>query len=269
MILQRLSAGYYYLGLRYVIFAFFLFRHSASKPCYQLSLNSVFAKVFLKLVDELDARYYNHDMRITVEPAHYVPNKISQYIRLAASCRNFNQTAAKTLSKQSVNGFVLIRALFEFFNNSPGIVNKISNFKLISDISFQRFNEVGYVIRALRRYCKVLKRSILGFNPFQHVKQQAGQEISKLVNVVQFRFTSISVLLRIKCRGIVYGKRLYQFIEYRLIFRNYTQHVSIRIVCETEQLTMRESFYFLEVVSILFVHTINARNLTYRLRCSF
>lgn len=172
MILQRLSAGYYYLGLRHVIFAFFLFRHSASKPRYQLSLNSVFAEVFLKLVNELNTRYYNHDTRVTVELAHYVPNKVSQYIRLAAGCRNFNQTAAKAFSKQSVNGFVLIRAFFEFFNNSPDVVNKISNFKLISDISFQRFNEVCYVVRALRRYRKVLKRSILGFNPFQYVKQQ-------------------------------------------------------------------------------------------------
>ena len=90
MILQRLSAGYYYLGLRYVVFAFFPFRHSASKTRYQLSLNSVFAEVFLKLIDELNAGYYNHDMRVAVKPAHYVPNKVSQYIRLAAGRRNFN-----------------------------------------------------------------------------------------------------------------------------------------------------------------------------------
>ena len=96
-------------------------------------------------------------MRIAVEPAHYVPNKVSQYIRLAAGCRNFNQATSKTLSKQSVNGFVLIRTFFEFFNNSPDVVNKISNLKLVSDISFQRFNEVGYVVRALRRYRKVLQ----------------------------------------------------------------------------------------------------------------
>lgn len=166
MILQRLSAGYYYLGLRHVVFAFFLFRHSAPKPRYQLSLNSVFTEVFLKLIDKLNTGYYNHDMRIAVEPAHYVPNKISQYIRLAAGCRNFNQAASKTLSKQSVNGFVLIRAFFEFFNSSPDVVNKISDFKLVSDISFQRFNEVSYVVCALRGYRKVLQRSILSFNPF-------------------------------------------------------------------------------------------------------
>lgn len=156
MILQRLSAGYYYLGLRHVVFAFFLFRHSASKPRYQLSLNSVFAEVFLKLVDELDARHYNHDTRVAVEPAHYIPNKVSQYIRLAAGCRDFNQAAAKTLSKQSVNGFVLICAFFEFFNSSPDVVNKISDLKLVSDISFQRFNEVCYVVCALRRHSKIL-----------------------------------------------------------------------------------------------------------------
>lgn len=269
MILQRLSTGYYYLCLRHVIFAFFPFRHSASKPRYQLSLNSVFAEVFLKLVDELNARHYNHDMRAAVEPAHYVPNKVSQYIRLAAGCRNFNQAAAKAFSKQSVNGFVLICAFFEFFNNSPDIVNKICDLKLVSDISFQRFNEVGYVVRALRRYCKVLKRSILGFNPFQYVKQQAGQEIAEWIDVIQFRFTCVSVLLRIKRGRIIYGKRLYQFIEHRLIFCDYAQHVSVRIVCKTKQLTAGESFYFLEVVSILFVHVVNARNLTYRLRCNF
>ena len=227
MILQRLSTGYYYLGLRHVIFAFFPFRHSASKPRYQLSLNSVFTEVFLKLVNELDARYYNHDTRVTVKPAHYVPNKVSQYIRLAAGRRNFNQAASKTLSKQSVNGFVLIRALFEFFNNSSDVVNKISDLKLVSDISFQRFNEVGYVVRALRRHSKILQRSILGFNPFQYVKQQTRQKIAEWIDVIQFRLACISVLLRIKRSRIVYSKRLHQFIEYRLIFRNYAQHVSV------------------------------------------
>ena len=195
MILQRLSAGYYYLGLRHVVFAFFLFRHSAPKPRYQLSLNSVFAEVFLKLVNKLNTWYYNHDMRVAVESTHYVPNKISQYVRLAAGRRNFNQAASETLSKQSVNGFVLIRALFEFFNSSPNVVNKIGNFKLISDISFQRFNEVGYIVCALRRYRKILQRSILGFNPFQHVKQQTGQEITEWIDVIQFRLACVSVLL--------------------------------------------------------------------------
>ena len=208
MILQRLSAGYYYLCLRHVVFAFFLFRHSAAKTRYQLSLNSVFAKVFLKLIDKLNARYYNHDMRVAVEPAHYVPNKVSQYIRLAARRRNFNQAASKAFSKQGVNGFVLIRALFEFFNSSPDIVNKISDLKLIGDISFQRFNEVGYVVRALRGYRKVLQRSILGLNPLQYVKQQTGQEITEWIDVIQFRLARIPVLLRIKRGGVVYGKRL-------------------------------------------------------------
>lgn len=268
MILQRLSTGYYYLGFRYVVFAFFLFRHSAPKPRYQLSLNSVFAEVFLKLIDKLNTGYYNHNMRIAVESAHYIPNKVSQYIRLAAGCRNFNQAAAKAFSKQSVNCFVLIRALFEFFNSSPDVVNKIGDLKLVSDISFQRFNEVGYVVRALRRYRKILQGSILGFNPFQYVKQQTGQEIAEWIDVIQFRFSCVSVLLRIKSGGIVYGKCIYQFIEYRLIFRNYAQHVSVRIVCETKQLTVGESFYFLEVVSILFVHVVNVRNLTYRLQCN-
>ena len=209
MILQRLSAGYYYLGLRHVVFAFFLFRHSASKPRYQLSLNSVFAEIFLKLVDELNTRYYNHNTCIAVEPAHYVPNKVSQYIRLAAGCRNFNQATSKTLSKQSVNSFVLIRTLFEFFNSSPNVINKISDLKLVSDISFQRFNEISYVVCALRRHSKILQRSILGFNPFQYVKQQTRQEIAEWINVIQFRFACVSVLLRIKRSGIVYGKRLH------------------------------------------------------------
>lgn len=172
MILQRLSAGYYYLCLRHVVFAFFLFRHSASKPRYQLSLNPVFAEVFLELVDKLNTWYYNHDMRVAVELPHYVPDEVGQYIRFSAGCRDFNQAAAKTLSKQSVDCFVLICALFEFFDISPDVVNKISNFKLISDIPFKRFNEVGYVVRALRRYGKILKRSVLCFNPFQYVKQQ-------------------------------------------------------------------------------------------------
>ena len=155
MILQRLSAGYYYLGLLHVVFAFFLFRHSASKPRYQLSLNSVFAEVFLELVDKLNTWYYNHDMSVAVELPHYVPDEVCQYIRFAACCRDFDQAAAKTLSKQGVDGFVLIRALFEFFDISPDVVNKISNFKLIGYIPFQRFNEVGYVVRALRRYGKI------------------------------------------------------------------------------------------------------------------
>ena len=80
MILQRLSAGYYYLGLRHIVFAFFLFRHSAPKPRYQLSLNPVFAKVFLKLIDKLNTRYYNHNVRIAAKLAHYIPNKVSKYI---------------------------------------------------------------------------------------------------------------------------------------------------------------------------------------------
>ena len=155
MILQRLSASYYYLGLRHVVFSFFLFRHSASKPRYQLSLNSVFAEVFLELVDKLNTWYYNHDMRIAVELLHYVPDEVSQYIRFAACGRNFDQAAAETLSKQSVDCFILICALFEFFNNCSDVVDKISDFKLISDIPFKRFNEVGYVVRALRRYCKI------------------------------------------------------------------------------------------------------------------
>ena len=155
MILQRLSAGYYYLGLRHVVFAFFLFRHSASKPRYQLSLNSVFAEVFLELVNKLNTWYYNHDMSVAVELLHYVPDEVSQYIRFAACCRDFNQATAKTLSKQGVDGFILIHALFEFFDSCPDVVNKICNFKLISDIPFKRFNEVGYVVRTLRRYCKI------------------------------------------------------------------------------------------------------------------
>lgn len=171
MILQRLSAGYYYLGLRHVVFAFFLFRHSASKPCYQLSLNPVFAEVFLELVDKLNTWYYNHDMSVAVELLHYVPDEVGQYIRFAAGGRDFNQAAAKTISKQSVDCFVLICALFEFFYNCSDVVDKICDFKLISDIPFKRFNEVSYVVRALRRYGKIPKRSVLGLNPFQHVEQ--------------------------------------------------------------------------------------------------
>lgn len=155
MILQRLSTGYYYLGLRHVVFAFFLFRHSAPKPRYQLSLNPVLAEVFLELVYKLNTWYYNHDMRIAVELLHYVPNEVSQYIRFAACSRNFDQAAAETLSKQGVDCFVLIRALFEFFDNCPDVVDKIGDFKLISDIPFKRFNEVGYVVRTLSRYCKI------------------------------------------------------------------------------------------------------------------
>ena len=155
MILQRLSAGYYYLGLRHVVFAFFLFRHSASKPRYQLSLNPVFAEVFLELVDKLNTWYYNHDMRVAIEPPHYVPDEVGQYIRFAAGGRDFNQAAAETLSKQGVDGFILIHALFEFFDSCPDVVNKIGNFKLISDIPFKRFNEVGYVVRALCRYGEI------------------------------------------------------------------------------------------------------------------
>ena len=155
MILQRLSAGYYYLCLRHIVFAFFLFRHSASKPRYQLSLNSVFAEVFLKLIYKLNTWYYNHDMRIAVELLHYVPDEVSQYIRFAAGCRDFDQAAAETFSKQGVNCFVLICALFEFFDSCPDVVDKIGDFKLISDIPFKRFNEVGYVVRTLRRYCKI------------------------------------------------------------------------------------------------------------------
>ena len=155
MILQRLSAGYYYLGLRHIVFAFFLFRHSASKPRYQLSLNSVFAEVFLELVDKLNTWYYNQDMRVAVELPHYVPDEVGQYIRFAACGRDFNQAAAKTLSKQGVNGFVLIRALFEFFDSCSDVVYKIGDFKLISDIPFKRFNEVGYVVRALCRYGEI------------------------------------------------------------------------------------------------------------------
>ena len=156
MILQRLSAGYYYLGLRHVVFAFFLFRHSASKPRYQLSLNPVLAEVFLELVYKLNTWYYNHDMRVAVEPPHYVPDEVGQYIRFAAGGRNFDQAAAETLSKQGVDGFVLIRALFEFFDISPNVINKISNFKLIGYIPFQWFNKVCYVVCALCRYSKIL-----------------------------------------------------------------------------------------------------------------
>ena len=188
MILQRLSAGYYYLGLRHVVFAFFLFRHSASKPCYQLSLNPVFAEVFLELVDKLNTWYYNHDMSVTVELLHYVPDEIGQYIRFAAGSRDFNQAAAKTLSKQSVDCFVLICALFEFFYSCPNVVDKICDFKLISDIPFQWFNKICYVVRALHRYGKILKRSVLCLNPFQHVEQQTRQEITEWIDVVQFRF---------------------------------------------------------------------------------
>ena len=155
MILQRLSASYYYLGLRHVVFSFFLFRHSASKPRYQLSLNPVFAEVFLELVDKLNTWYYNHDMRIAVELLHYVPDEVSQYIRFAACGRNFDQAATETLSKQSVDCFVLICALFEFFDNCSDVVDKIGDFKLISDIPFKWFNEVGYVVRTLRGYCKI------------------------------------------------------------------------------------------------------------------
>ena len=155
MILQRLSAGYYYLCLRHIVFAFFLFRHSASKPRYQLSLNPVFAEVFLELVDKLNTWYYNHDMRIAVELLHYVPDEVSQYIRFAACGRNFDQAATETLSKQSVDCFVLICALFEFFDNCSDVVDKIGDFKLISDIPFKWFNEVGYVVRTLRGYCKI------------------------------------------------------------------------------------------------------------------
>ena len=209
MVLQRLSAGYYYLCLRHVVFAFFLFRHSAPKPRYQLSLNPVFAEVFLELVDKLNTWYYNHDMRIAVELLHYVPDEVSQYIRFAACCRDFNQATAKTLSKQGVDGFILIRALFEFFDSCPDVVNKIGNFNLISDIPFKRFNEVGYVVRALRRYGKILKRSVLCLNPFQHVEQQTRQKITEWINVVQFRFARVSILLRIKCSRIVYCKRFY------------------------------------------------------------
>ena len=136
MILQRLSACYYYLGLRHVVFAFFLFRHSASKPRYQLSLNSVFAEVFLELVDKLNTWYYNHDMRVAVELPHYVPDEVGQYIRFAAGCWDFDQAAAETFSKQGVDCFVLICTLFEFFDNCPDVVNKIGDFKLISDIPF-------------------------------------------------------------------------------------------------------------------------------------
>ena len=188
MILQRLSAGYYYLGLRHVVFAFFLFRHSASKPRYQLSLNSVFAEVFLELVDKLNTWYYNHDMSVAVELLHYVPDEVGQYIRFAAGGRDFNQAAAETLSKQGVDGFVLICALFEFFYNCSDVVDKICDFKLISDIPFKRFNEISYVVRALRGYGKIPKRSVLGLNPFQHVEQQTRQEITEWIDVVQFRF---------------------------------------------------------------------------------
>lgn len=103
----------------------------------------------------------------------------------------------------------MIRALFEFFNSSPDIVNKIGDLKLIGDISFQWFNEVGYVVRALRRYRKILQRSILGFNPLQYVEQQAWLEITEWIDVIQFRFARVSVLLRIKRGGVVHGKRLH------------------------------------------------------------
>lgn len=127
-------------------------------------------------------------MRIAVELLHYVPNEVGQYIRFAAGGRDFNQAAAKTLSKQSVDCFVLICALFEFFYSCPNVVDKICDFKLISDIPFQWFNKICYVVRALHRYGKILKRSVLCLNPFQHVEQQTRQEITEWIDVVQFRF---------------------------------------------------------------------------------
>lgn len=127
-------------------------------------------------------------MSVTVELLHYVPDEIGQYIRFAAGSRDFNQAAAKTLSKQSVDCFVLICALFEFFYSCPNVVDKICDFKLISDIPFQWFNKICYVVRALHRYGKILKRSVLCLNPFQHVEQQTRQEITEWIDVVQFRF---------------------------------------------------------------------------------
>ena len=94
-------------------------------------------------------------MSVAVELLHYVPDEVSQYIRFAAGCRDFDQAAAETLSKQGVDCFILICALFEFFDNCPDVVDKIGDFKLISDIPFKRFNEVGYVVRALCRYGEI------------------------------------------------------------------------------------------------------------------